>query len=231
MLPFLFIHILMKSFKRFTTENTVSYGKLQPQDELKIKANDNIISYFRDNGLLSKYENMNPPSNEETMQELLYLKDRMSKISDLDLDFASKAETDETEMYRKFADQIEIKLPQNFVSEILNQVESILFYLKKHHDRARPEQFAAVHNVPFQTSITHSTFHPAYPSGHALDSYIMEHFLTLLSPENESDIKEFTKQMRESRLNAGLHYPSDNKISKTLANDIIRHKLIRIPGT
>lgn len=231
MLPFLFINTLMKSFKRFTVENTISYGKLQPHDEAKIREDDKIISHFRNSGILSTYENKKYPSNQETMQELLYLKGRMDNLSDEDRLFASHSETDEQEMYSKFADSLGIILPENFVSNIMKQIEPILFYLKKHHNRARPEQFAAAHNIPFQTSITHSTFHPAYPSGHALDSYIMSHYMKMLSPEHSDEIEEFSRRMRESRLDAGLHYPSDNKISKDLAHDIIKHKLIQIPGT
>jgi hypothetical protein len=230
MSPFLFINTDMKSFKRYTTENTVSYGKLQPHDEMKIRNDDRIISHFRNSGVLSTYENRKYPNNQETMHELLYLKNRMENVSDDDLLFANHAETDEQEMYRKFADSLGIKLPEDFVSNIMKQVEPILFHLKKHHDRARPEQFAAAHNIPFQTSITHTALHPAYPSGHAFDSHIMEHYLKMLSPEHSSEVEEFCRKMRESRLDAGLHYPSDNVISKDLAHDVIKHKLIQIPG-
>lgn len=220
----------MKSFKRFTIENTVSYGDLQPHDEAKIREDDKIISHFRNSGILSTYENRKYPNNQETMRELLYLKNRMENLSEEDRLFASNSEVDEQEMYRKFIGSLGIKLPEDFVPNIMKQVEPILFYLKKHHNRARPEQFAAAHNIPFQTSITHSTFHPAYPSGHALDSYIMSHFLKILSPEHSDEIEEFSRKMRESRLDAGLHYPSDNQISKDLAHDIIKHKLIQTPG-
>ena len=220
----------MKSFKRFTIENTVSYGDLQPHDEAKIREDDKIISYFRNSGVLSTYENRKYPSNQETMRELLYLKNRISNLSDENLLFALNAETDEYLTYRNFTESINLKLPETFIPDIINQTDPILFYLKKYHNRARPEQFAAVYNIPFQVTIPHTALNPAYPSGHALDSYILEHYFKLLAPEHSDRIEEFCRKMRESRLDAGLHYPSDNEISKDLAHDIIKHKLIQIPG-
>ena len=43
-------------------------------------------------------------------------------------------------------------------------------------------------------------------------------------------IKEFCKKMRESRNNVGLHYFSDNEMSRMLANDIISSGLLEFPG-
>lgn len=220
----------MKSFKRFTTENTISYGKLLPHDEAKIRDDDKIISYFNKTGLMKKYENMKHPDNEHTLKELLYLKDRTNNLSDDDLLFANHAETDEQEMYRKFAENLGIKIPEDFVSSIMKQTDPLLFYLKKYHNRARPEQFANAYSIPFQTNITHTALHPAYPSGHAFDSHIMEYFLKLLGPHHSDSIEKFCTKMRESRLDAGLHYPSDNEISKKLAQDVIKHNLITPPG-
>ena len=226
---FLFINTSMKSFMQFKNHPTVVYGKLQPHDEAKIKENDKIISHFRETGLLSKYEKMSHPNETETLRELMQLKDIMKSASDDDMIFANFAETDEQEMYRKFAKKIGIHLPHDYVSNVLDQTDPILFYLKKHHNRARPEQFANAHRIPFQAAITHTAFHPAFPSGHAFDSYIMEHVLKQLSPNHSAEIEKFTEAMRNSRLHAGLHYPSDNEVSKKLAQDVIENNLIELP--
>lgn len=219
----------MKSFKTYTIENNITYGRLQPKDEAKIRDDDKIIKYFRENGLLSKYENMSHPNNEQTMKELFRLKDIMKSASDEDLNFALTSENDELTMYKKFIQKLNINVPNNFVNELLDNLEPILFYLKKHHNRARPEQFARAHSIPFQTTIPHTALHPAYPSGHALDSFIMAHYLKILSPRQSQEIDNFCGRMRKSRLHAGLHYESDNEMSRKLAQDIIKHNLIEVP--
>lgn len=218
----------MQRFTEYLNNPKVVYGDLLPHDNAKIREDDPIISHFRKTGLMKQFENMKHPNDNETLRELMHLKQVMSDASDEDLIFANHAETDEQEMYNKFARKIGLKLPQNFLPDILEKVEPILFHLKKYHNRARPEQFAAAHNIPFQTAITHTALHPAYPSGHAFDSYIMNHVLSKLSPSHSDHIKIFTDKMRNSRLHAGLHYPTDNEISRQLANAVIENNLIEV---
>lgn len=221
---------MKRLFKQFVRESCgIKYGSLLAPDEAKIREDDKIISHFRDTGLLKKYESMVPPNEKETMDELLFLKQHSENVSDEELQFALESENDETEMYRRFAQDHQIRVPQNFVADILDQVEPIMMYLKKYHNRARPEQFANAYQVPFQVKITHTAFHPAYPSGHALDSFVLAHYFKLVSPEHSNEIDEFCQRMRKSRIDVGLHYPSDNIISERLAKDIINSGLVEIP--
>jgi hypothetical protein len=219
----------MKSFKHHffkTPEATPKYGKTIPYYDDKIDENDKIIKHFRETGLLDKYHNMKPPSNEETMEELMDLKNHMKTVTDDEFQFALDAENDESEMYRKFMRSLGVNLSGEFVVNVLDQVEPILMYLKKYHDRARPEQFASHFNIPYRVAIINTADHASYPSGHALDSYIIAYVFKQLKPDRAGEIDEFTTKMRESRLNVGLHYPSDNEISQELARDIIKSGLL-----
>lgn len=229
MLPFLFINTVMKSFKRYLYETSVPYGEVTPEIN-KEDPNDPLTLHFHNTGLMKKYYDMSHPSDEHTMRELNYLKDRMNTISDDDLEFAKNSETDETLSYRKFLLGIGINLPPNIIPDILKQTDSLLFHLKNKHDRGRPEQFAKQYGVPFQTLIPSTALHGAYPSGHALDSYILGHYLGKMFPEKAEQINKFASKMRESRLNVGLHYPSDNEISKQLADDIIKTNMVKVTG-
>lgn len=219
----------MISFKTLLENCNLSYGKMLAQDEAKITDNDKFISHFRKNGILKKLESIQPPNEKQTLQELEQLKKIMANATQEMLRFAIHAEVDETETYQRFIRNVlKINVPNDFTADILNQIESILMYLKKHYNRARPEQFANAYNIPFQVEITHTALHPAYPSGHAFDSFIMEHVLKRIAPSKAKEIEDFTEQMRESRIYVGLHYPSDNQISKVLANEIIKSNLLKI---
>ena len=223
----------MKSFKTYLSELfNPNYGTLQPQDIAKISDDDKFISHFRNNGVLSRLESQTPPNEAKTLQELNQLKSIMANATDEMLRFALNAEVDESSMYQKFImNELKVHIPNDFTEKILNQTDPILMYLKKYFNRGRPEQFASANNIPFQVSITHTALHPAYPSGHALDSFIMEYVMKQLTPSKTHEIENFCRQMRESRLNVGLHYPSDNEISNRLANEIIKSGLLEIPST
>jgi hypothetical protein len=54
----------------------------------------------------------------------------------------------------------------------------------------------------------------------------MAHYLKRAAPHKAREIEDFARRMRESRLNVGLHYPSDNVISKLLADDVIKSGVI-----
>lgn len=223
----------MKSFKTYLSELfNPNYGTLQPHDIAKISEDDKFISHFRSNGVLKKLESQLPPDEQATLEELNTLRSIMCSVTPEKLQFALNAEVDETSMYQKFmTNELKIHVSNDFTSNILDQTDPILMYLKKHFNRGRPEQFASANNIPFQVSITHTALHPAYPSGHALDSFVMEHVMKQLAPSKTQEIENFCRQMRESRLNVGLHYPSDNEISKRLANEIIQSGLLNIPST
>lgn len=222
----------MKKFIHHLHEGLVDvkYGPLTQEDESKIDLSDKFITHFKKTGILERYKKHKMPSAQQTHQELKELQTIMADATDDDLKFALNAEVDEKEMYRKFAKSIGLHLSSHFIDDIFNQTDPILFYLKKHYDRARPEQFANANNIPFQVEISSNAMHPACPSGHALDSYLMEYVLTKLSPSNSIQIKEFCKKMRESRNNVGLHYMSDNEMSRMLAKDIISSGLLKFPG-
>lgn len=228
----------MKSFRNYLSENNYfDYGvpkepghdRFYFGDKAKINPKDPIIQHFARTGLLRKYEEMSPPDEEHTIKEINHLLSRMANLSQEQTQFVMRADTDPPSMYHKFAQSIGLNLPTGFAQNIADQTDPILFHLKDYHNRSRPETFAKENNIPFKTAIPHDLTHAAYPSGHALDSYIMSHILRSLRPQHSDAIEEFTRKMRESRLDAGVHYPSDNEISKHLANDIISNKLIQIP--
>lgn len=220
----------MKCFKKYINEN-IAYGKMQPQHEFLIKPENKFLQHFERIGVMDKIKSLTPPCEEGTMRELNYLKDRTDNASQEQIQFANTAEISENELYDKFIrENLGINIPTNFVNSIIDQIDPVIFYFKKYFNRSRPEQFAKKINMPFQYGISAEIKHPAYPSGHALDSYIMEHVMTQLRPDMISQISDFCKNMRESRLDVGLHYPSDNVISKIIAKEIINSGLLEIPG-
>lgn len=220
----------MKRFIAYLQEN-IGYGKQSVYFDNKIDHNDPILSYFRESGLLKKYEDMSPPSHEETLKEIDHINQRRKSLSDEDEQFALESETNVSNMYRKFArEQLGLNLPETFFDDVFNQTDSLLYYLKKHHNRARPEQYATANHIPFHGPMTNTAMNPAYPSGHGLDSFTAAHVLKQLKPSHSELINNFTNKIKESRVDAGVHYPSDSRISELLSNDIIKSGLLRIPN-
>lgn len=218
---------------QYTTPNPIDnivYGELLIDDKTKITCSDRIIAYFFTTGLNNKFFKLKPPANssQETINELLFLERVTANATEKQILFATNAEINEKKCYSDFAKKyLGIKFTTKDVEKIFNQTDPILMLLKNHFNRARPYQLAPYYNVQIEFNVPTECFHPAYPSGHAMDSFIMSHVFKTIKPEKSFEIDEFCNEMAYSRFVAGVHYPSDNKISKLLADTIISHNLLK----
>lgn len=222
----------MQEINKNQNLDMIKYGDLLITDKQKISCNDRIIQYFFITGLMQQFFNLKPPANssQETYHELKYLEKITNSTTKEDLEFAAKADTQEERMYVLFSESIGLPITESFFKDIFSQIEPILFLLKNHFNRPRPFQLGPILGIQVAQKVPYDAFHPAYPSGHALDAYIVEYVLTKIAPSKAKEIKHFTTKMAESRINIGIHYPSDNVISKKLADTIIKHNLVKVPS-
>jgi len=218
----------MKDFKDHLRRNSFTrFGPL-PRKYDKLIWNDPISMNLKSSGELLKLEQMKPPMDDESLAELMQLKERMKNISKEELSFAIDSERREVEMYAEFGRSIGIDSSKEYVDEIFDFTDPILYHLKKLHDRARPEQLARRYGVDFRVLIDHEANHPAYPSGHSYDSRVMEYIFSGIRPIKKKEIQDFCKRMSDSRMNVGLHYPTDIEMGFILADEVIKTGLLDI---
>jgi hypothetical protein len=222
---------------RYNTPNnaidTIVYGDLLYDDKSKITCADPIIGYFFATGIINQFFAMKPPKNssEQTINELLFLERVTANATKEEIEFAINAEIDEKKCYVNFCKTfLGLNLKTQFFHKLFNQSDPILMLLKNHFNRARPYQIAPYYGIQLKFNVPSEAMHPAYPSGHALDSFIVNKVLTNFKPEKSLEINKFCNDMAYSRYVAGLHYPSDNEISKFLADTLFTHNLIKIPN-
>jgi len=86
-----------------------------------------------------------------------------------------------------------------------------VFHAKKRFQRARPHQL----EPRLHPSIA-VPGHPAYPSGHALQGYLVARVLSLIFPDAREALLNAGATIGREREIAGLHYPSDGRASRAL---------------
>jgi hypothetical protein len=212
--------------------DTIVYGDLLYDDKSKITCADPIIGYFFATGIINQFFAMKPPKNssEQTINELLFLERVTANANEQEIEFATNAEISEKKLYSEFCKTVlNLNFGESVFTKIFKQTDPILMLLKNHHNRPRPYQLAPYFNIQIRFSVPTDAFHPAYPSGHAFDSYIVSSILKSIRPNFAEEIDNFCQRMANSRFVAGVHYPSDNVISKKLADTIISHNLIKLP--
>jgi acid phosphatase (class A) len=86
-----------------------------------------------------------------------------------------------------------------------------VFNAKHRFDRARPSQLE-----PRLTPSIPVPAHAAYPSGHALQGYVVARVLALLAPDRRDAFTVLGDSIGREREIAGLHFPSDSAASRAL---------------
>ena len=61
---------------------------------------------------------------------------------------------------------------------------------------------------------------PAYPSGHAFQSFMLAKHLGKKYPQHKRKFYEMAHRIAASRVSVGLHYPSDNQKAFALAHSL-----------
>jgi acid phosphatase (class A) len=108
-----------------------------------------------------------------------------------------------------------------------NQTDVILNFLKDVINRPRPYQLAKAYNLSLYPLIRSNSMTAAYPSGHALTAFVMADHYSKKHPEISEDLQNLGMKIANSREITGIHYPSDTKISRIIADIISQNNLIK----
>jgi acid phosphatase (class A) len=90
-----------------------------------------------------------------------------------------------------------------------------VFHAKRRFERARPHQLE-----PRLKPAIGVPAHSAYPSGHALQGYLVARVLSAIFPEYREDLMSAGYQIGFEREIAGLHYASDSAASRALGAEL-----------
>jgi len=196
--------------------------------DLEIKSSK-IKDWFINNGLDMEIIQSCPiNSSKTTRNEIEELLDKMAKVTKDQLKFAELVDDDLISSWIDFISKLNIKTTREEIQFIIDQTDPLLFYLKNKINRIRPFQLAYYLGKELLPLIHSDANSAAYPSGHGLDSFSLARYFSLKYPENTDDFEEFANRIAISREYVGVHYPSDNEISKKISNLIWDNKLIDI---
>jgi hypothetical protein len=113
---------------------------------------------------------------------------------------------------------------QEVCEEIFLDINPLVAKLKVHFNRPRPYQLANYYKLNLFPFDSFSANSPSFPSGHTIQSYVMLNVLGSMYPTHYKFCKTIIDDVAESRVNLGLHYPSDNDFAKEVGENILKHK-------
>lgn len=109
---------------------------------------------------------------------------------------------------------------QQITQQITDDVLPIITKLKYTFQRPRPFQLARYYKIKLFPEFSYFTSSPSFPSGHTLLAAVICEVMGNLYPESFDIMRNFVKEVADSRLLLGVHYPSDNVASFLAAREI-----------
>ena len=103
---------------------------------------------------------------------------------------------------------------------LLKQSAKYIMELKYKYQRPRPYQVAEFYDMDLNGKELDSMKTPSYPSGHAVQGYLMGMFYSDRHPEYKEEFMELAEKIAESRIIAKAHYPSDKQFGIELAEKL-----------
>lgn len=161
---------------------------------------------------------VNPPSKAATKREIEFILDTMRSDFALNKDFIERADKDFLEIFLEL--MFELGIQDDREAE-LREIEKTLVIpimkLKYHYNRARPFQYAAAFGISFPKFKTETGHTPSYPSGHTIQSQWIASYLSSLYPNHRKMFMGLAHDISFSRVQAGVHFPSDCVFGSTVA--------------
>lgn len=164
-----------------------------------------------------------PPSEEEHLLELPEISYRYeNRCNDPELQNALDSSSE-----RLFSNLLlehgHVESASNIKSLMDEIVESIVLH-KKFFNVSRPNVLADKYGIPFKYDYLESAQTPSYPSGHTAQAYYAALLLADKYPLLREGLLNIAKMVEQSRVDRGVHYPSDNKAGKLLATLLYENK-------
>lgn len=112
---------------------------------------------------------------------------------------------------------------EELVTEIVVDIQNLIFKLKYHIQRPRPFQIAQYYKLKLFPYKSFSAHTPSYPSGHTTQAIVILNVLGNKYPTEYQYCKELIEDIAYSRIYLGHHYPSDNDGGRELGKAILKH--------
>ncbi len=114
------------------------------------------------------------------------------------------------------------------LTSIGDDVIPVVTKLKYYFNRPRPSSMAYYYQIGLMPDFSFFTNNPSYPSGHTTLTAISCNVLGNLYPEGFERMQSLIKTVRQSRINMGLHYPSDNDMAMLVAKKVLENPEFKV---
>lgn len=215
----------MKTFKSYIkcvaeaqNASTLRHGEPTAKEHRQMQVSHDLFNVNSDKKLVQ-----DPPENtsDETRAEIIELQDRVELVNDKEEKFV-KWDRDIPKPFIEYLEENNLSYDKDMFAKIIEQSIAIILKQKYIFCRPRPAVVAPLIDMKLTPVGSKTTQSPAYPSGHAAQGRLLGLYLASVHPEHSERFLEMARECGESRLDAGVHYPSDYSSGVNLANKLFK---------
>ena len=129
-----------------------------------------------------------------------------------------KERDDVLSSFKPLIETSDVSISINEIEKIIKQSVKYIFELKYKYNRPRPYQIAKFYDIDLNGTELDSMKTPSYPSGHAIQGYLIGKVLAGKDKTNAELYLSMGEQVADSRISAKAHYPSDKEYGKKVAD-------------
>jgi hypothetical protein len=106
------------------------------------------------------------------------------------------------------------------IKDIKELIVPIIIFHKEYFSAPRPTKLAKIFGLNFRGDDLESAYTPSYPSGHTAQAFYIAYVLSVKYPHLSSVLLKLAELISLSRIDRGVHFPSDIVGGKMLADKI-----------
>jgi membrane-associated phospholipid phosphatase len=160
------------------------------------------------------------PYPNNTIEIQIILRDYIFKKTQKDIDFFFFTDLSIIPAFQTIIS--ENKFSKKNIQKLIfsDKISKQIYIYKSIYNRSRPNKVAPkLINIEKGTLLQSQTaFSPAYPSGHAFQSYYLARILSMTFPDKKEELIQIARQISNIRIIAGLHFPSDRDFAWLLVD-------------
>ena len=185
--------------------------------------NSILIREWNRLGVFDVLKNVPYPSEELTQGELWYMVDLQKGVDSTRLEQIRKYDATLYECMVEFLGSYGVTTSVEEIKQQLDPYEPIVDYLKVTYSRPRPFQTAGVYGIPLYPLLENVTGdgNSSYPSGHTFLALMFRHIYMKSHPELSKELMRFAMDVKKSREEGGVHYPSDGLFSMKVYKHLV----------
>lgn len=180
--------------------------------------------YFKKNNFDREILISKPPSESFRIKEISAIKNQYNNkfneeylLNDLDVNISEMF--DDIILNNRFSSCI------NLINNLKNEIVDSILYHKDCFNCLRPKNLAKKYNIEFKSDNLESANTSSYPSGHAAQGYYIAYKLSDEFPELKDEFLYLANMIGQSRLDRGVHFPSDISGGKELARKLYKRSI------